>query len=70
MRTLARDIKLTLIIKFSLLIILWFICFKNVEKPSMNTQQWLFGTKLHANKPIEATHGVKNSYSNKHKGAL
>ena len=43
MRSLARDIKLTLLIKFSLLIILWFVCFKGVEKPSMSTQRLLLG---------------------------
>lgn len=48
MRSLARDIRITLLIKFSLLIILWIICFKGVEKPSMNTQEWLLGTELNA----------------------
>ena len=45
MRTLARDIKLTLLVKFSLLFILWLICFKDVVKPAIDTQQWLFGSK-------------------------
>jgi hypothetical protein len=48
MRSLARDIRITLLIKFSLLIILWIICFKGVEKPSMNTREWLLGTELNA----------------------
>ena len=50
MRSLARDIKFTLLIKFSLLVILWFICFKGVEKPSISTQQWLLGPSVHAEK--------------------
>ena len=50
MRSLSRDIKLTLLIKFSLLIILWLVCFKGVEKPSMSTQQWLLGSNLHTDK--------------------
>ena len=47
MRSLAGDIRVTLLIKFTLLIILWLICFKGVEKPSMNTKEWLLGG--HAN---------------------
>ena len=56
MRSLARDIKFTLFIKFSLLFILWLVCFKGVEKPSMNPQQWLLGPNLHANQ-APSTHG-------------
>ncbi len=52
MRSLARDIQLTLIIKFSLLIILWLVCFKHVEKPSMNRSQWLLGPTVHAEKTL------------------
>ncbi len=43
MKSLSRDVVLTLIIKLSLLFILWFVCFKGVEKPSKNAQQWLLG---------------------------
>lgn len=43
-KPLTRDILLTLIIKFSLLFILWAVCFKHVEKPHRTTEQWLFGT--------------------------
>ncbi|WP_342447550.1 cytochrome oxidase putative small subunit CydP [Legionella israelensis] len=46
MRPLTRDILVTLIIKLSLLIALWFVCFKNVEKPSKDVRQWLLGTDL------------------------
>lgn len=45
MRSLSRDIKITLIIKFSLLFILWLICFKDVAKPKISTQQWLLGSQ-------------------------
>ena len=48
MRSLARDIRITLLIKFTLLIILWLLCFKGVEKPSINTHEWLLGDRLHA----------------------
>ncbi|CAM3068583.1 Uncharacterised protein [Legionella steigerwaltii] len=43
-KPLTRDILITLIIKFSLLILLWIICFKNVEKPHQSNEQWLLGT--------------------------
>ena len=43
MISLSRDIKLTLIIKFTLLIILWFVCFKDTKKPHITTQQWMLG---------------------------
>lgn len=46
MKPLTRDIVVTLIVKLSLLIALWFVCFKNVEKPSKDVRQWLFGTAL------------------------
>ncbi|MBN9225974.1 MULTISPECIES: cytochrome oxidase putative small subunit CydP [Legionella] len=39
-----RDILITLIIKFTLLILLWVICFKNVEKPHQSNEQWLLGS--------------------------
>jgi hypothetical protein len=44
MQYLARDIKLTLLIKFTLLLILWWVCFKPAEKPVINTQLWLLGS--------------------------
>lgn len=44
LKPLTRDILVTLIIKFSLLILLWIICFKNVEKPHQSNEQWLLGT--------------------------
>lgn len=46
MKPLTRDILLTLSVKFLLLIALWWVCFKDVEKSSKNTQQWLLGTSL------------------------
>ena len=48
MKSLARDIRFTLIIKFTLLTILWFVCFKGVKKPAIDTQQWMLGSSLHA----------------------
>ncbi|MCW8400011.1 hypothetical protein OQJ26_14600 [Legionella sp. PATHC038] len=43
-KPLTRDILITLIIKFSLLILLWIICFKGVEKPHQSNEQWLLGS--------------------------
>lgn len=42
-KPLARDIIMTLIIKIILLISLWIICFKNVEKTHKSNEQWLLG---------------------------
>jgi hypothetical protein len=58
MRSLARDIQFTLFIKFSLLFILWFVCFKGVGKPSMSTQQWLFGPTLQTHHVPSTTDGA------------
>lgn len=43
-KPLTRDILVTLIIKFSLLILLWITCFKNVEKTHQSNEQWLLGS--------------------------
>ncbi|MDR3443579.1 MAG: hypothetical protein P4L65_11300 [Legionella sp.] len=49
-KPITRDILVTLIIKFSLLITLWVVCFKGVEKPRKeNTAQWLLGSKEQKN---------------------
>ena len=48
-RSLARDIQITLLIKLTLLLLLWFICFKNTEKPVINTQQWMLGSETTLN---------------------
>ena len=62
MRSLARDIRLTLFIKFSLLILLWFVCFKQVEKPRLSSQAWLLGPSMHthANPDTDTTTHVKH----------
>ncbi|KTC90730.1 hypothetical protein OQJ18_00205 [Fluoribacter dumoffii] len=44
LKPLTRDILITLVIKISLLILLWFVCFKNVEKPHQSNEQWLLGS--------------------------
>ena len=46
MNTLARDIRLTLIIKFLLLVILWSVCFKGAVKNTVSMQQWLYGSSV------------------------
>lgn len=54
MKPLTRDILLTLSVKFLLLIVLWWVCFKDVEKSSKNTQQWLLGTSLQSDAALIA----------------
>lgn len=44
LKPLTRDILVTFIIKFTLLILLWIICFKNAEKPQQSNEQWLLGS--------------------------
>lgn len=48
MKNLSRDIVITLIVKFTLLTILWWVCFRHVEKPHYDQQQWLFGSTYSA----------------------
>ena len=40
----ARDITITLIIKITLLVLLWFLCFKGVDKSNIPPKEWLFGS--------------------------
>lgn len=60
MRSLARDIQFTLLIKFLLLIILWVVCFRNVQKPSTDVQQWMFSQKVSTHKSPAVPHMDKN----------
>ena len=69
MRTFARDIQITLLIKLTLLFILWFICFKNTKKPSIDSEQWMLGKNFVASKPINDINS-KHNYINNQKGAL
>ncbi|WP_176695244.1 cytochrome oxidase putative small subunit CydP [Legionella massiliensis] len=55
MKTLTRDICVTLIVKFSLFFMLWFICIKGVEKPAMDMKKWLLGTGT----PAKVTQVIK-----------
>jgi len=68
MRTFARDIQITLLVKLTLLFILWFICFKNTKKPSIDSEQWMLGKNVVASKShnINTKHNDKNNQ----KGAL
>ncbi|CAM4492251.1 MAG: hypothetical protein LEGION0403_FIIPPAGN_01684 [Legionella sp.] len=52
-KPLTRDILLTLTVKLSMLFVLWAVCFKNVEKPNKNTEQWLLGSS-HAQEPSKS----------------
>lgn len=55
MKPLTRDILLTLSIKFTLFFLLWLICFKDVQKPAKNTQQWLLGSSLQSDMTVTRT---------------
>lgn len=39
---LKRDISITLVIKFTLLFILWYCCFSKVHKPIIQVDSWFF----------------------------
>lgn len=43
MRTIQRDISLTLFIKVLLLIILWVVCFRGHKHPHVDGPTWLLG---------------------------
>ena len=45
MKKITKDILLTLMIKFFLLTMLWFFCFKGAEKNTVEMSQWLYGSK-------------------------
>ncbi|KTD08741.1 cytochrome oxidase putative small subunit CydP [Legionella jamestowniensis] len=55
MKPLTRDILLTLSLKFALFFFLWFVCFKDVQKPIKNTQQWLLGSSLQSDIAVTRT---------------
>ncbi|WP_165476870.1 cytochrome oxidase putative small subunit CydP [Legionella fairfieldensis] len=44
MKPLTRDIVSTLTLKLFLLTALWFICFRQVEKPAHHAEQWLLNS--------------------------
>ncbi|MDX1836170.1 cytochrome oxidase putative small subunit CydP [Legionella taurinensis] len=46
MKPLTRDISITLLVKFILLVLLWWVCFRPVEKPVMDARQWLLGASV------------------------
>lgn len=46
MKSLSRDVVLTLIVKLSLLFLLWYVCINGVEKPSLTAKQWIMGHQL------------------------
>lgn len=46
MNTITRDIRLTLLIKFLLLMVLWIVCFKGAGKNTVSMQQWLYGSSV------------------------
>lgn len=52
MKSLSRDILITLIVKFTLLIALWWICFKDIERPPKDMPKWLLGANHVATTPM------------------
>lgn len=46
MKSLTRDITVTLIVKLSLLMLLWWVCFHGVEKPSKDARRWMLGASF------------------------
>ncbi|WP_133128006.1 cytochrome oxidase putative small subunit CydP [Legionella nagasakiensis] len=54
-----RDILITLAVKLSLLVMLWFVCFKDVDRPAKNIHQWLLGTSLSS---VTAHNPFKSEY--------
>jgi len=62
MKPLKRDILITLIVKFMLLITLWWVCFKDVEKPVKDTRQWLLGSSsVDVKQPIKSVYDTNQS---------
>lgn len=45
MKTLTRDVTITLMVKLLLLIALWFLCVKTMDKPNKDPAYWLLGQK-------------------------
>ena len=44
MKRFAHDIQWTLLIKGILLVLLWVVCFKDIEKNPVDLAHWLFGS--------------------------
>lgn len=52
MKPITREISLTLLLKLTLLFLVWFYCFKGTHKPIKDTREWFLGdtpikTQLH-----------------------
>lgn len=46
MKPLTRDILLTLLFKFTLLLMLWWVCFHDVERSHLTQTEWLLGSMV------------------------
>ncbi|KTD04198.1 hypothetical protein Lgee_0228 [Legionella geestiana] len=44
MKPITRDILLTLLFKFTLLFVLWWVCFHDVERGHLTQTEWLLGS--------------------------
>ncbi len=53
MKTITKDITLTLCFKFILLIVLWMVCFRGIAKNPVHLAQWLYG-------PMQETLTIKS----------
>ena len=61
MKKITRDIRLTLMIKFVLLLILWIVCFKGAEKNTTSLPQWLYGASAEGSEIIATAKHVTSS---------
>lgn len=46
MKPLTRDITVTLVVKLSLLIILWLVCVRGIERPAQYGPGWMLGSSV------------------------
>ena len=49
MKSISRDISLTLILKIALLVLLWWVGFSHIERPKVNAQKWMLGSIFEVN---------------------
>ncbi len=59
MKSLSRDIKLTLLIKTILLVLLWWVCVKTLHPVVESRANWFFGVSEVQSSPSIATSETK-----------
>ncbi|WP_411550309.1 cytochrome oxidase putative small subunit CydP [Legionella maceachernii] len=48
MKSIRRDIQITLLVKLVFLFVLWWVCFKGGSKTSMIPQNWLTASSMNS----------------------